>query len=268
MPSCKVCLGNVSSCALSLSSLSGIARYVQTRWYRAPELLCYASTYDTAVDMWSVGCIFAELLGRRPFFQGKNPMHQLKVCCQSAILGDLCSWPGLLAAHGLVFLCGRWRKIRLSVYLSVVAVLVGRESDLIIANRCNIREWPVLNRWWRTCGHDGMLTWNEILLRISVQSYMDNGEQVFAASPVRIPAHLYILWLFPEQSSLCFHVFLTRSNRWLLINMKMWVLRLVDLFLLICNTQLEFKIKSTPPEIAIGNGIYSFCQSKVWNFYH
>ncbi|CAN0020701.1 unnamed protein product, partial [Sphacelaria rigidula] len=54
-------------------------RYVQTRWYRAPELLCYASTYDTGVDMWSVGCIFAELLGRRPFFQGKNPMHQLKM---------------------------------------------------------------------------------------------------------------------------------------------------------------------------------------------
>ncbi|CAN0350117.1 unnamed protein product [Ascophyllum nodosum] len=56
-----------------------LTEYVQTRWYRAPELLCYASTYDTAVDMWSVGCIFAELLGRRPFFQGKNPMHQLQV---------------------------------------------------------------------------------------------------------------------------------------------------------------------------------------------
>lgn len=56
-----------------------LCRYVQTRWYRAPELLCYSSTYDTAVDMWSVGCIFAELLGRKPFFQGKNPMHQLQV---------------------------------------------------------------------------------------------------------------------------------------------------------------------------------------------
>ncbi|CAM9759959.1 unnamed protein product, partial [Laminaria digitata] len=56
-----------------------LTEYVQTRWYRAPELLCYSSTYDTAVDMWSVGCIFAELLGRKPFFQGKNPMHQLQM---------------------------------------------------------------------------------------------------------------------------------------------------------------------------------------------
>ncbi|CAN0314177.1 unnamed protein product, partial [Ectocarpus sp. 12 AP-2014] len=56
-----------------------LTEYVQTRWYRAPELLCYSSTYDTAVDMWSVGCIFAELLGRKPFFRGKNPMHQLQM---------------------------------------------------------------------------------------------------------------------------------------------------------------------------------------------
>ncbi|CAN0340351.1 unnamed protein product, partial [Ectocarpus fasciculatus] len=56
-----------------------LTEYVQTRWYRAPELLCYSSTYDTAVDMWSVGCIFAELVGRKPFFRGKNPMHQLQM---------------------------------------------------------------------------------------------------------------------------------------------------------------------------------------------
>ncbi|CAM9846176.1 unnamed protein product, partial [Discosporangium mesarthrocarpum] len=56
-----------------------LTEYVQTRWYRAPELLCYSSTYDTAVDIWSVGCIFAEMLSRRPFFQGQNPVHQLKM---------------------------------------------------------------------------------------------------------------------------------------------------------------------------------------------
>jgi len=56
-----------------------ITTYVVTRWYRAPELLCDSSTYGKAVDIWSVGCIFAEMICRKPFFQGKNPMNQLQV---------------------------------------------------------------------------------------------------------------------------------------------------------------------------------------------
>ena len=47
------------------------------RWYRAPELLCDSPYYGKEVDVWSVGCIFAEMLGRRPFLQGKSPMHQV-----------------------------------------------------------------------------------------------------------------------------------------------------------------------------------------------
>jgi len=48
--------------------------YVATRWYRAPELLIYQDQkgYSEAVDMWSVGCIFAELLTRKPFLPGTN----------------------------------------------------------------------------------------------------------------------------------------------------------------------------------------------------
>ena len=46
--------------------------YVTTRWYRAPELLLSWNQYTTAVDMWSVGCILAELLKRRPFFPGSE----------------------------------------------------------------------------------------------------------------------------------------------------------------------------------------------------
>ena len=42
---------------------------VVTQYYRAPEILMGATHYDAAVDMWSVGCIFAELLGRRILFQ-------------------------------------------------------------------------------------------------------------------------------------------------------------------------------------------------------
>lgn len=56
---------------------SNLTEYVVTRWYRAPELLCDSSSYGKAVDIWSVGCIFAEMLTRKPFFRGEHPHHQL-----------------------------------------------------------------------------------------------------------------------------------------------------------------------------------------------
>ena len=46
--------------------------YVATRWYRAPELLLSMREYNESVDIWSVGCIFAELIRRRPFLPGTN----------------------------------------------------------------------------------------------------------------------------------------------------------------------------------------------------
>ena len=44
---------------------------------RAPELLLGATEYSTAVDMWSVGCIMAELLANKPLFDGKTEIEQL-----------------------------------------------------------------------------------------------------------------------------------------------------------------------------------------------
>mmetsp|Transcript_44397 Transcript_44397/g.120970 ORF Transcript_44397/g.120970 Transcript_44397/m.120970 type:complete len:436 (+) Transcript_44397:261-1568(+) len=57
---------------------SPLTEYVQTRWYRAPELLCEMTSYDQQIDVWSVGCIFAEMLRRKPFFRGETPQHQLE----------------------------------------------------------------------------------------------------------------------------------------------------------------------------------------------
>ena len=48
-----------------------LTEYVVTRWYRAPEVILNASEYTTAIDVWSVGCIFAELLGRAPLLPGE-----------------------------------------------------------------------------------------------------------------------------------------------------------------------------------------------------
>ncbi|RKP39931.1 kinase-like domain-containing protein [Dimargaris cristalligena] len=50
---------------------------VVTRWYRAPELLFGAKKYGYAVDMWAVGCIFAELMLRTPYLPGDSDMDQL-----------------------------------------------------------------------------------------------------------------------------------------------------------------------------------------------
>lgn len=55
--------------------------YVATRWYRAPELiLAHCAKYSTAIDMWSAGCIFAEMLGGgKPLFPGSNAKEQFSL---------------------------------------------------------------------------------------------------------------------------------------------------------------------------------------------
>jgi len=54
-----------------------MTEYVCTRWYRAPEVICSWSDYTCAIDIWSIGCIFAEMLTRRRLFPGHNTQHQL-----------------------------------------------------------------------------------------------------------------------------------------------------------------------------------------------
>lgn len=52
--------------------------YVVTRWYRAPEVVLIASEYTKSIDVWSVGCILCELIGRKPIFTGKDHLDQIK----------------------------------------------------------------------------------------------------------------------------------------------------------------------------------------------
>ncbi|CAN6483759.1 unnamed protein product [Victoria cruziana] len=56
-----------------------MTEYVVTRWYRAPELLLHSAEYTTAIDVWSVGCIFMELMNRQPLFPGRDHVHQLRL---------------------------------------------------------------------------------------------------------------------------------------------------------------------------------------------
>ncbi|XP_071648498.1 cyclin-dependent kinase 1 isoform X1 [Temnothorax longispinosus] len=50
---------------------------VVTLWYRAPEILLGATRYSCAIDMWSIGCIFAEMATKKPLFQGDSEIDQL-----------------------------------------------------------------------------------------------------------------------------------------------------------------------------------------------
>ena len=54
-----------------------LTQLVVTLWYRSPELLLGADKYGSEVDLWSVGCIFGELLKKEPVMQGKNEVDQL-----------------------------------------------------------------------------------------------------------------------------------------------------------------------------------------------
>jgi len=53
--------------------------YVSTRYYRAPEIMLTWQKYDVAVDIWSAGCIFAEMLEGKPLFPGRDHVNQFSI---------------------------------------------------------------------------------------------------------------------------------------------------------------------------------------------
>ncbi|KNC77096.1 serine/threonine protein kinase, partial [Sphaeroforma arctica JP610] len=76
-------IGTVKICDLGmarvfnnpLKRMSDVDPVVVTIWYRAPELLLGSKHYTKAIDMWAIGCIFAELMTTKPIFRG----HQEEV---------------------------------------------------------------------------------------------------------------------------------------------------------------------------------------------
>lgn len=55
-----------------------LTEYVVTRWYRAPEVMLLPRQYSTALDLWAVGCILCEILGREAVFPGRNHVDMIK----------------------------------------------------------------------------------------------------------------------------------------------------------------------------------------------
>ncbi|EON64846.1 CMGC/CDK protein kinase [Coniosporium apollinis CBS 100218] len=71
-----------------------MTQLVVTLWYRAPELLLGADKYDRAIDMWSLGCIFGELLNKEPLLQGKNEVDELSKIFELCGIPTEETWPG------------------------------------------------------------------------------------------------------------------------------------------------------------------------------
>lgn len=97
--------GELKICDFGLSRQHGsplkpYTPVVVTLWYRAPELLLGSKEYSTAIDMWSVGCIMAELIAKEPLFRGKSELEQLDKIFRTLGTPDEKIWPGLSKLPG------------------------------------------------------------------------------------------------------------------------------------------------------------------------
>jgi protein kinase len=90
--------------AREITSEPPYTEYVSTRWYRAPEVLLQATFYNSAVDMWAMGAIIAELFTLRPLFPGSNEADEMYKICSVIGTPDRDTWPdGLRLAESLNF---------------------------------------------------------------------------------------------------------------------------------------------------------------------
>jgi cyclin-dependent kinase 7 len=158
---------------------------VITRWYRPPELLYGARHYSGAVDVWSVGLVFAELVVRAPFLPGDSELGQLGLINQGIGTPTEENWPGVTAlpeyttvgdlvpVHGRDYYMARFG----AVGADGVDLLM---KTLVLDPRKRITAREMLeHRWWRS---EPKPTRNEDLPRVTMKA----GEQKMAADLKRV----------------------------------------------------------------------------------
>ncbi|PIA33608.1 hypothetical protein AQUCO_04100200v1 [Aquilegia coerulea] len=92
--------------------------YVSTRWYRAPEVLLQSSSYNSAVDMWAMGAIMAELFTLRPLFPGSSEADEIYKICSVIGSPNQNSWAdGLQLANVIKYQFPQFTSIHLSVLI-------------------------------------------------------------------------------------------------------------------------------------------------------
>jgi len=90
---------------------------VVTLWYRAPEILLGANKYSCPVDMWSIGCIFAEMANKRPLFQGDSEIDQLFRIFRVLRTPTDDIWPGVSSLPDFKATFPAWTNFSLSAQI-------------------------------------------------------------------------------------------------------------------------------------------------------
>ncbi|XP_042456354.1 cyclin-dependent kinase F-4-like [Zingiber officinale] len=107
--------------------------YVSTRWYRAPELLLHSSVYNSAVDMWAMGAIMAELFTLHPLFPGSSEADQLCKICSAIGSPNSDSWSeGLQFAAAMNYQFPQFAGVPVSVIHSA-----SKEAVDLISTLCS-----------------------------------------------------------------------------------------------------------------------------------
>ncbi|KAL2256584.1 hypothetical protein VTK26DRAFT_1441 [Humicola hyalothermophila] len=129
---------------------------VVTRWYRPPELLFGARHYGGAVDVWSVGMVFAELIIRAPFLAGNTEVEQIALICKHIGTPTEDNWPGVTRLREYTVpseVVPVWGK---EAYMSRFGAVGADGVDLLVRTlaldprkRITAREM-LEHRWWRT----------------------------------------------------------------------------------------------------------------------
>ncbi|KAI5172100.1 cyclin-dependent kinase 7 [Nematocida sp. LUAm3] len=82
------------------SSIRHMTNQVITRWYKSPEILLGGTNYTFGVDIWALGCLFAELLLRTPYFPGTDDINQLELIFQGLGTPSEDQWPEIKELPG------------------------------------------------------------------------------------------------------------------------------------------------------------------------
>ncbi|KAG8071342.1 hypothetical protein GUJ93_ZPchr0006g46377 [Zizania palustris] len=135
--------GELKICDFGLSRQYGspskpYTQLVVTLWYRAPELLLGAKEYSTAIDMWSLGCIMAELLSKGPLFNGKSEIDQLDKIFKTLGTPNEDIWPGYSKLPGATIKFGKQTFNRLRHKFRAVSFTGGptlSEAGFDLLNR-------------------------------------------------------------------------------------------------------------------------------------
>jgi len=118
--------GNLKLADFGLGRAFGVPLRVYTHevitlWYRSPEILLGMKNYSTGVDIWSIGCIFAEMVTRKPLFPGDSEIDQLFKIFKILGTPDDNTWPGVECLTDYQMSFPKWKPQPLSQHVNLDA---------------------------------------------------------------------------------------------------------------------------------------------------